>query len=402
MARRIAIPFKDMALRVVGPLSEYLAARIQRLSMPVNIPNTDIDELGSQYHAGTTTGIPEVTATFQAMDVSVKLFAALTGTDPTAYPGAGVDVANLGKVDIIGVIKSSTVSDYVKSIHLRKCQITGFTFSYAVDAESTEEYTVSGNEKRWFKNDIVVDTFDMGAGSPQALSETAIQLKNGNYAVSVILDGVYLTEVDAAPATGEYQITGGGTSISFADAITSKLVVVYHASPVGNNWVPVSDSSIPAGIRGKNVPVVISANDIPRVQSTTIRGTFANEVIKEMGNTQAVGTIVQIPVVTGDLAVLDTDTELIALFTTGSLNPADTEFRACEFTPSGISLEIKLEEPASGCGDVGVPTVLKTIYIPEIIITSQEDTVNVGGNVGLNFGFKSKDGSCVIYSGART
>ncbi len=67
------------------------------------------------------------------MDVSVKLYAALTGTDPDAYPAAGVDINNLGEIEIVGVVQSATVADYVKSVHLRKCQITGFTFTYSVD-----------------------------------------------------------------------------------------------------------------------------------------------------------------------------------------------------------------------------------------------------------------------------
>jgi hypothetical protein len=31
MAKRVAIPFKRVAVRVVGPRAEYLAARVQRL-----------------------------------------------------------------------------------------------------------------------------------------------------------------------------------------------------------------------------------------------------------------------------------------------------------------------------------------------------------------------------------
>jgi len=399
MARRVAIPFQEIALRVVGPLGNYLAARIQRLDMPVNFPTTDIDELGNAYHAGQTVDIPEVTATFQAMDVSVKLFAALTGTDADAYPAAGVDINQLGEVDLIAVVKDTSVSDYVKSIHLRKCRITGFTFTYSVDAESTEEYTVAGNEKRWFKNDIIVDSFDAGAGSPQALTQTPITLKNGDDCVSVILDGTYLTEVAGAPATGEYSVAAG--SLSFADAVTSKLVAVYHANPAGTNWVPVLDNSIPAAIRGKNIPVSLAAGDIDRVQSISVRGTFPNTVVKEMGTTNIVGTTVQVPQVTGDLSVLDTDTELVALFATGELDPAGvTEFRDCEFTASGIALEIKLHDPASGCGNVG--NVLKTVYIPSITITSEGHTSNVGANVTQTFGWKSTTGACIVYSGART
>ena len=45
MVKPVSVPFKHVALRVVGPRDEYLAARIQRLDMPANIPTTDIDEL---------------------------------------------------------------------------------------------------------------------------------------------------------------------------------------------------------------------------------------------------------------------------------------------------------------------------------------------------------------------
>jgi len=400
MAKRIAIPFQKMALKVVGPAGDYLAARIQRLDMPVNITSTDVDELGNPHHAGTTQDIPEVTATFQAMDASVKLFGALTGTTSWS-PGVGVDVNQLGEIDVIGVVRDEDVADYVKSIHLRRCQVTGFTYTYSVDAEATEEYTVSGTEKRWFRYDVVVDTFDAGAGSPQALSETPIQLKNGNWLLSVILDGEYLTEVAGAPASGEYSYSGG--NISFADTISDALVVVYHANPAGNNWSDVVDNDIPAAIRGQHIPVYIAANQIERVQSVTIRGTFPNTVIKEMGNTDVVGTIVQVPQVTGDISVLDTDLELIALLTTGEVSPSGvTEFRSCELTASGISLEIRLYKPGAGCDDtLSCDDIMKTLYIPEIVITSEGHSTNVGGNATQTFGWKSLDGSLYVYSGSR-
>ena len=74
MARRIAINFKEVKPRIVGALGEYPAGRIQRLEMPVNLPTTDIDELGNRDHAGTVTDIPEISITFQAMDVFIQLF----------------------------------------------------------------------------------------------------------------------------------------------------------------------------------------------------------------------------------------------------------------------------------------------------------------------------------------
>lgn len=329
------------------------------------------------------------------MDVGIKLFAALTGTNVAAYPASGVSITEITDVDIIVDIKSNTVEDYVKAAHARHCVVRDFAFNYSVDGESTEEYTVIGTEKRWFKNDVIVDKFTTGTTS-FTLSQTPVALKNGNDALTVILDGVYLDEVASGPATGEYSIAG--TTLTTSDSRTAQVLVVYQAAPAGTNWTDVLDTTMPAAIRGIDVPVLLAAGGIDRVQSVTINGTFNPEAVREMGNRDVVGYQIQTPQVTGTITVLDTDTELIALFTTGALNPADTEFQASEFTADNIDLEIKMQDP----NDTTVPyTIVKTVYVPEVVITSEGFTSNVNNNAQQTFDFKSRDGNLIVYSGAR-
>lgn len=395
MARRIAIPSKEVQLRVVGNRDVGKVSRVQRLSLTADIATTTVDELGNRLHAGTVQDTPAITATFQLMDVSIKAFAILTGKDATAYPGAGVDISELTELDVVVDIKSDTVEDFVKAAHSRRCTIRDFSYNYSVTGESTEEYTVIGSQKRWFKNDVVVDKFTTGTTS-FTLSETPVQLKNSDYAMSAILDGVYLEEVAAGPATGEYSISG--TTLTTGDSRTSQLIVVYQAAPSGTNWADVADATIPAAIRGIDVPVVISSNGIDRVQSVTINGTFNPEVVREMGNREIVGYQSQVPEVTGTITVLDTDTELVSLFTTGLLNPADTEFSASEYTFSGIDLEIKLLDPEDKSAS---PAVLKTLYIPEVTITNDGFTSNVNANASQTFEFRSSTGELFVYSGAK-
>lgn len=401
MAKRVAVNFKEVKPVIVGPFGDYDAARVQRLDMPVNLPTTDIDELGNRQHAGTVTDLPEVSVTFQAMDVSHKLFAALTGTDDTAYPASGVDINVLGNIDVVGEIKDASVEDIAKSVHLKECRVNGFTFTYSVDGEATEEYTAEGSDKRWLKYDVIIDAHAASGTGPYALTETPIQLKNGDYLLSVIVDGTHFDEVVSGPSDGEYSYTGG--NVTLGEAATSRVVIVYHANPAGTNWTDISDDTIPAAVRGKNIPVYLAANSIPRVQSVTIRGTLPVTRVEEMGSLEAAGYVTGVPTVEGDINVLDTDTELIALFTTGSLNPADTEFRSCEFTASGISLEIRILDPATACNTpIASGTVLKTVYIPAVTITSEGHSTNVGGNATQTFGFRSTTGECIIYSGARS
>lgn len=396
MVKRLAIPSKEVQLKVVGPIDSFIAARVQRVNLNVDVPSNDVDELGNNLHAGTSTGIPSVTFTFSAMDVGIDIFSVLTGTDPDAYPGAGVDISELTECDVILYIKDDTVSDYIKSAHARRVQVRDFTFNYAVDGDSSEDYTMVGSEKRWFKNDVVVDKFTTGTTS-FALNDTPIQLKNGRKALSVILDGDYLTEVSAAPATGEYSISG--TTLTTGDSRTAQVLAVYHANPAGNNWSYVNDTQVPANIQGKDVNINIEGNDILRVQSVTINGSMNVQEVREMGNRNLAGYQRQVPSVTGTLTVLDTDTDLIDLLLTGSEESGDTEFEIGQgCVVSGVYLEVQLRDP---CDTDDPYTVLKTIYIPDIHIDGESFASNVNNNATQTFNWRSINSQCIIYSGAR-
>lgn len=394
MAKRLAIPSKELALKIVGPADSFLATRVQRLSATKDIPITNVDELGNDQHAGTVTDTPNVTLTFSAFDASIKIFAILTGVDYAAYPAGGRDIQYLGEIDAILYVKDETLTDYVKSAHYKRLQVRDFSFNYSVDGESTEDYTAVGSESRWFKNDVIVDEFPTGTTS-FTLTQTPIQLKNGNYALSVILDGTYKTEVAGVPAAGEYRIVG--TTLTTGDTRTAQVLVVYHANPAGTNWSYARDALIPAAIRGKDTKILISANDIQRVQSVTINGSLNPQAVREIGNRSIVGYQRQVPTVNGTITVLDTDTELIALLVTGSTSPADTEFEiGAGCVVSGLPLKIRLYDP---CDTTAYTTCLKTVYVPELKITGDSYTVNVNGNAQQVFNWVSDTAECVVYSG---
>jgi len=398
MAKRLAIPSKESQLKIVGPANSFKASRIQRTTLNKDIPSRDVDELGNPLHAGQSKGIPNATLTFSAMDVGIKVISALVGEDPDAFPAGGVDIAALGEADAIVYIKDAEVDDYVKSIHSRRLQVQNFSFSYSVDGDSTEDYTLIGSEQRIFKtNDVVVDRFTTGT-TTFVLNDTPVQLNNGRKLLSVILDGEYLVEVDSAPATGEYSVSG--TTLTTGDARTAQVLAVYQAAPAGNNWADVDDSTMPAAIQGKDVAVEILAIGIPRVQSVTINGNLNPQAVNELGNRGRAGYQTQVPTVEGTLTVLDTDTELIDLLLNGSTDSGATEFETgIGCVVSGVPLEIQLLDP---CDVVSPLNILKTIYIPEIEIVGDSYTLNVGNNAVQAFNFKSSDGQCRIYSGARS
>jgi len=394
MAKRLAIPSKELQLTVVGARDSFKASRVQRVSLTTDIPVEDKDELGNASHVGQSKDTPNITLTFQAYDVGIKTIAALTGVDPAAYPASGVSLSLLGEMDAILKVKDPDTAVYVKSAHAKRLQIRDYSFNYSVDGDATEEYTAVGSEKRWFKYDVVVDKLATGTTS-FTLTQTPIQLKNGRNALSVILDGKYLTEVAGAPATGEYRVVG--TTLTTGDSRTAQVQAVYHANSSAA-WTDVSDLAAgPAAIKGKDVNLSISAGEISRVQSVTINGNLNTQPVKELGNRNIVGYQKQVPTIEGTITVLDTDYDLISLLTYGVVG-SGIEWQPGEgCVASGLPLRIKLVDP---CGPESPDTVLKTVYLPSIVIVGDAFTANVNNNATQTFNFRSSDASVIVYSGS--
>jgi hypothetical protein len=394
MAKRLAIPSDELKLKIVGAYDSMDVARVQRLSMNTDVPATDVYEIGNPQKAGTALDLPAITLTFSVFDVGIRAFSVLTGTNPSAYPAGGVDISELQEADAIIYVKDASVSDFVKCAHAKRLQVRDFAFNYTVDGESTEDYTLVGSEKRWFKKDVVVDRFTVGTTS-FTLTQTPIALKNGNNGLSVILDGGYLTEVTGVPATNEYRIVG--TTLTTGDSMVTKCIAVYQADPAGTNWTDVSDAVMPAAVRGKDVKIIIAVEDIPRVQSVTVNGNLNVQNVREMGNDFIVGYQRQVPTVDGTITVLDTDTELMDLFINGSINSGDTEFiLGTECTASGVDLKIRILDP---CDNTNT-TVLKTVYIPNVTIAGDAFSSNVNQNAQQTFNWRSDTAQCVVYSGS--
>lgn len=395
MAKPLAIPSKESQLVIVGPKNSFKATRVQRMNLNADIPSTNVDQIGASTHAGVTNDIPNISFSFSAFDTGIKIFSVLTGTDPDAYPAGGVDIINLSEIDAIIYTKDPTAAKYYKSEHGKRLQVRDFSFSYTVDGDATEDYTAVGSERRYLGNDVVVDRFTTGTTS-FTLSRTPKQLRNGNYALSIIVDGVYGKEVTGAPAaSGEFRVVG--TTLTTYDTRTSQVLAVYHATDKTAVWTDVSDTTMPASVRGKNIPIKIAALSIERVQSVSISGNLNVQPVREMGNVAVVGYQRQVPDVTGTITVLDTDNELVNIFENGTTTTSGIEEwqpgEGC--TVSGFPLDVLIYDPCD------TATLLKTVTIPQVVITSDAYSVNVNGNAGLTFNFKSNTAECIVYEGAK-
>jgi hypothetical protein len=173
MAKRLAIPSDELKMKIVGSYDSLNVPRVQRITLNTDVPTTDIYEIGDDQIAGMTQDTPNITLTFSAFDTGIKTFSVLTGTNPASYPGAGVDISELGEVDAVIYVKDADANDFIKSAHAKRLQVRDFAYSYTLDGESTEDYTLVGSEKRWFKKFVTVDRFTVGTTS-FTLTETPI------------------------------------------------------------------------------------------------------------------------------------------------------------------------------------------------------------------------------------
>ena len=402
MAKRLSIPSKHVELEIVGAHDSFLASRVQRVNTTADQAVNTIDELGNPLHAGTSKDVPNVTLTFQAMDAGIKVVGALAGVSTSGWVAtSGINVATAldRSVDAIIRVRDENVAQYVKAAHLRRCIIQSFTYNYTVDGDSTEEYTAVGSTKRWFTNDVIVDRLIGDGSDALTTSEAFTQLKNGDNAISVFVDGVYLVEVSGSPSEdGTYQLTGTTLNFNTGDgpATGAICMVIYQSGASGDTWTDISDSDLPAAIRGKDVVVAIAASDQERVQALSVNVNFNSQPIREMGSRQIIGYLNQVPEVTGSITVLDTDTDLLALLS-GS-ETTDTEFPMGQCAASGVALEVKLQNPA----DCAEPfAVLKTVYLPTVSMVSEGFTANVNDNAQQTIDWRSDDGALWVYNGAR-
>ena len=384
---RARIHSRDIQPLIAAPKGLFAAARVQRLDFPLTINTTNIDELGRKLHVGTTSDIPEVTVTVEAFDVSHNTFSYLTGYTPGTYPVSGASITELKNVDVIGAIKENCADSVVSAIYVKKGIVTAMNATFGVQDNSTVSYTINANSKKAFRQPVFYDRFT-GAG-PFTLTNTPTYLtRTSGYVINAYVDAAncetnYLTEGT--------DFTVAGTTVTLASGAASGDYWFTYASPASATFQGL-DNVAPAAIQGKYVPVTISVSSIKRVQSATINASFESEQILEMGGLgKPVGYELNTPDVTGDLSVLKTDNDLLALLEGVSTSTVENDI---EYAKTNLPLKIQLKDPNNPS------RVVLTYYIPSITITAHGDESVVNTSINETFSYRSTTGELYVASGA--
>lgn len=393
MARRARIHSRDLQPQIATPKGLFSAPRVQRFDWPMDLPTTPIDELGRKLHVGTTTEIPQVTVTIEAFDVTHNYEAYLGGYTPSTFPASGVSVSDLKSADVIGAIRDSSTKNIVNTLYVKRATITGIDYSFGVRDNSTATYTFSSTSKKELSKPVYYQLFTgvTGSGSTATLTYTPYYLTRTS---GYILDA-YRTGADGSTQYLDEgtDFTVAGVTVSWvSDSIVSgdTIWVTYSAS-TAKQFETLDDAS-PAAVQGKYVPVSISVNNVPRVQSATMRVAFTQEQIDEQGSLgKPVGYEVGVPDVTGELTVLKTDNDLLNILEGTSNTTIENDLNYAKNT---LSMKIQLKDPANPS------RVIKTYYVPSFTVTNESDTNQVNQSVNETFSWQSTTGELIIMSGA--
>lgn len=390
MARRARIHSRDLQPQIAAPKGLLGVARVQRFEWPMELPVTNIDELGRVLHVGTTTEIPNVTVTFEAFDVSHNTYAYLTGYTPGTFPVSGASITEFKNVDVIGQIRDQTTKNIVNALYVKRGTITGMDATFGVRDNSTVSYTVSSNSKKEFRQPVFYDNLSVSAASGVTLTHTPTYLTRTSG---------YIIDAYQVGSDGSTAYLDEGTDFTVAG--TAVTLTGVNTPPSGTVWLTYTsadakvfealDDVAPAAIQGKYVPVTISLQNIPRVQSASISVSFPSEEILEMGGLgKPVGYEVGIPEVTGEISVLKTDNQLLSILDGTSVATVEHDL---EYARNDLPLKIELKNPRNPS------QVLLTYYIPQITISSESDENTVNQSMNETFAFSSTTGELIVASG---
>jgi hypothetical protein len=385
MAKRARVHSRDLQPLIAAPKGLFAAARVQRFDWPVNIPTTDIDELGRKLHVGNTQDLPAVTITVEAFDVSHNTFAYVTGYTPATFPASGVSITQLKSVDVIGHIRDVSTQNVVNALYVKRGAITGMDLSFGVAANSTVTYTVTSTSKKELKQPVVYDSLTISAASGVTLSATPTFLARTS---GYILDAY--SNSSAAYLNEGTDYTVAGTAVTFTNPTIGDTVWFTYCNATAQAFAAL-DNVAPAAIQGKYVPLKINLSKIDRVQSATIKVAMASEQINEMGALGVpVSTEIGIPQVTGDITVLKTDNDILNLITGQSASSVESDI---SYAVNTLPLKIQLLDPRNPS------LVVLTYYVPTISITSEGDSSSVNQSMQETFGWQSVTGELYVASG---
>lgn len=398
---RVSITAKETGIDVISVAGRFRLGRVQRAEVGANLPNTPVQELGSDQYVGRIFDLPEVTATVNAFDVGPRTSFALAGLNADAVPsGTMIEAQDMRYVCLVQGYKANgkTNMDIARSLYVPGAKIERFSFNYSAGGDATEEYSFVATNRHWLKYDVAVASGALSGGA-LALSN-ARQLKSGRYALSVFASGIGYLAPEAILAS-----SASGVVLDTAVVADGTPVVVAYHTDLSNQWEytqnfpAIAPDAQPVGMRGFGVEVHLvrsgETSRILRAQTCTMQGQFPQQRVNELGTEEVVGYTEGIPDITGTLEIIQHDF-LLQEQLSGDNAGAEDNFDPNELGSGDWGLLIKLYRRGVDRNVVGPE---KTMWMPKLDVTQANDQTQVGQDSRATYNFTSRTGQLYIVKG---
>lgn len=403
---RITHSFKETGIDSISAAGRTRIGRVQSSDVGSNIPNTPIQELGSDKLVGRIFDLPEVTVSISAIDVGNRTEFMLAGKDWASAPeGDFIEAQDIKYVDLVQTFKSETSDDIARSLYIPGAKLDSLSMNYSVGGDSTIDFSFQATSTRWLRYDVAIASATVNASGQVVFPNTARVLRDGSYYLSVYASGQgYLPNevVSASTASGvtftSQVAPGTPVVVSYHTDLANQWDYTYEYPHVAPGYTPEPDQ--PVGTRGWGVePYLVksgSANQyIKRAQSATLQSALATTRINELGNEQAVGYSDGIPDVTGTVEIFLHDFKLTELLS-GDDNSTLDDVDPNDLGTGDWGLLIKVfRRGANRLTD----SPEKTIWVPQLDITQENTRSQVGQDTTQTYNWSSRTGEIFIYKG---
>lgn len=394
---RVSIPYMYEAVDVINQLGVTRLARVQRFETNVNFPNTPVNELGSDRRVGRIFDIPEVTVTLSSMDVGARTAFHLAGVNyATAPSGTRVGVNDFGYVCLAQKFKAQAGNDVVRTLVVPGAKVESIALNYTVNGDATEDFTFNGTTRHYLRYDAVLVSGVVTGG--QITMSGARQLRNGSYFLCLFNNNGYLPNSVATASTA--------SSITFNTNEVPNGTQVYALIHRDENdlWdytYNLTPANLPVGMRGWGIEIYLvqsgqSNQRVYRAQSCTVNVTYNSQPINELGNEERVGYSDTVPDVTGTLEIMKHDFRLLELLSGDNQGTRDN-WPTADLSGGGWGIEIRMYR--RGADRTQGPE--KTIWIPEIEITAENNSSQTEQDSMYSVDWSSKTSEVYFYKGAR-
>jgi hypothetical protein len=245
----------------------------------------------------------------------------------------------------------------------------------------------------------------VNASGVLSISPAARVLKDGRYVLNAFATGLgyipneSILSSTANSVTFDTTVVAPGTFVlvTYHSDLTDQWDYTYEFPHVKPDYTPPPDQ--PVGIRGWGVEVYLvksgqSNEKIYRGQTVSIQGQYPNTKIQELGNEEYVGYMDDIPDVTGTLEILQFDFELQELL---AGDTAGDNWTPNELGEGDWGLMVKVFR--RGADRTDPPE--KTLFIPQLDITQENNQFQVGADARQTFNFSSRSNEVFVFKGNR-